>query len=150
MLKTKLKNQEKAASPKGIEKLLTEQTSVILGSVDTRLAAQDKRVDDKLGRQKVEILTSVDERLDEKFGQVMTQLDAVMKEVQAHREEDVVGARQLHRHDDQLLNHEKRIAALERQSEPKPIIKILKFDEHHYAPGEKSVMHIIRIAQRFS
>jgi len=85
-----------------IEQLLTDQTSVILGAVDSRL-----------GDQKTEILTAVDERLDDKFGSVTTQLDAIMKEVQAHREEDITGARQLRRHDDQLKNHELQIKALE-------------------------------------
>ena len=46
---------------------------------------------------------------------VITKLDGVMKEVQAHREEDVVGAEQLRRHDDKLENHERRIKTLELQ-----------------------------------
>ena len=47
---------------------------------------------------------------------VITKLDGVMQQLQSHREEDIAGAQQLHRHDDQLLNHERRITALEQQS----------------------------------
>jgi hypothetical protein len=85
-----------------LEQLLAEQTNVILGAVDERLQAQ-----------KSDIVTLLDEKLDEKFDHVMTGLDAVMKEVQAHREEDVVGAEQLRRHDDQLQHHELRLKSLE-------------------------------------
>ncbi len=42
-----------------------------------------------------------------------TKLDGVLQILQARREEDVVGARELYRHDIQLFSHEKRIAALE-------------------------------------
>jgi hypothetical protein len=56
---------------------------------------------------------SLDEKLDEKFGTVITKLDAVMNELQAHREEEVFGASQLRRHDDQLLDHARRIKTLE-------------------------------------
>jgi hypothetical protein len=116
MPKPKSKTQKEGPSGKGIEQLLSKQTTVILDAVDTSLAAQDRRIDDKLALQKTALLSAVDERLEDKFGTVMTKLDAVMKELQAHREEDVTGARQLHRHDDQLLDHEKRITALERRS----------------------------------
>ncbi len=103
MTKTKRKTHLAQGVKRGeMEQLLTDQTSVILEAVDSRL--QD---------QKTEILTAVDERLDAKFDGVTTQLDAIMKEVQAHREEDITGARQLNRHDDQLKNHELRINALE-------------------------------------
>jgi hypothetical protein len=56
----------------------------------------------------------LDKKLDNKFGTVITKLDGVMKELQAHREEDVFGASQLSRHDDQLLDHDRRIKTLER------------------------------------
>ena len=99
MTKTKQKTNPNQGVKRGeIEQLLSDQTSVILGAVDSRL--QD---------QKTEILTVVDA----KFDGVTTQLDAVMKEVQAHREEDISGAKQLRRHDDQLKNHELRIKTLE-------------------------------------
>lgn len=74
-----------------IEELLDEQTTVILEAVDERL----------------------DNKLDNKFGVVTAQLDSIMKEVQAHREEDVAGARQLRRHEDKLKEHEVRIKTLE-------------------------------------
>ena len=80
------------------EQLLADQVDTILEAVDERFAAQDERMDKKF---------------DKKFDIVITALDSVMKEVQAHREEDVMGAAQLRRHDDQLLNHEQRIATLE-------------------------------------
>jgi len=48
-----------------------------------------------------------------------------VQELQAHREEDVMGAQQLHRHDDQLLDHENRIAALSIT----PLKIILNFEE---------------------
>ena|SRR5713226_2060151 len=49
--------------------LLAEQTNVILGAVDERLQAQ-----------KSDIVILLGEKLDKKFDQVMTGLDAVMKE----------------------------------------------------------------------
>ena len=76
-----------------IEELLAEQANLILEAVDERL----------------------DKKLDQKFGPVISKLDAVMKEVQAHREEDVMGAEQLRRHEDQLHDHEGRLHALELQ-----------------------------------
>jgi len=41
-----------------------------------------------------------------------SQLDAVLKEVEDHRDEDIVCATQLRRHEDQLQKHESRIAKL--------------------------------------
>ncbi len=80
------------ASTEGrIEQLLADQANVILDAVDEKL----------------------DEKLDNKFGTVITKLDGVMKELQTHREEDVFGASQLRRHDDQLLDHARRINTLE-------------------------------------
>lgn len=55
----------------------------------------------------------MDHKLDDKFGTVITKLDAVMNELQSHREEDVAGAAQLRRHEDQLQDHKARIAKLE-------------------------------------
>jgi hypothetical protein len=74
-----------------IEQLLADQANVILEAVDEKL----------------------DEKLDNKFGTVITKLDGVMKELQAHREEDIFGASQLPNHDDQLLDHDRRIKTLE-------------------------------------
>jgi hypothetical protein len=79
------------ASKSEMEQLLADQANVILEAVDEKL----------------------DTKLDAKFGTVITKLDAVMKEVQAHREEDVAGAEQLRRHDDKLKDYERRIKTLE-------------------------------------
>ena len=85
------KSSRQPATPREIERLLTEQTSVILEAVD-------ERIEQQMGRR---------------LEPVMNKLDAVMKEVQAHREEDQVGAHQLRRHEDRLENHEFRIKKLE-------------------------------------
>jgi hypothetical protein len=122
MPKPKSKTQKEVPSGKGIEQLLADQASVILEAVDERFAAQDRRIDEKfvaVDRRFAAMDRKIDhlgQKFDNKFDTVITKLDAVMSELQAHREEDVTGARQLHRHDDQLLNHDKRIAALERRS----------------------------------
>jgi len=42
-----------------------------------------------------------------------TKLDAVLKEFEDHRDEDIAGAEQLRRHDDQLQDHGVRIKKLE-------------------------------------
>jgi hypothetical protein len=80
-----------AATKDDIEQLLADQANVILEAVDEKL----------------------DQKLDDKFGTVITKLDGVMNELQAHREEDIFGASQLRRHDDQLLDHARRIKTLE-------------------------------------
>jgi hypothetical protein len=92
------------AHPKGrslvipqIEKLLTEQTSVILQAVDEKLSTQNRRID----------------AVEKKVDKVINQLDAVLKKSEDHREEDVSGAEQLRRHDDQLQDHAVRIKKLE-------------------------------------
>jgi hypothetical protein len=51
----------------------------------------------------------MDKKLDEKFNPVITKLDAVLKEFEDHRDEDIAGAEQLRRHDDQLQDHTVRI-----------------------------------------
>ena len=80
---------------KATEQLLADQANVILESVDELV---EKKMDKKFG---------------EKFDPVITKLDAVLKEFQDHRDEDVAGAEQLRRHDDQLKKHETRIGKLE-------------------------------------
>ncbi len=94
--------------PKDIEQLLTDQTAVILEAVDTRLATQDKRLDRRFATQNRRIYG-----VERKVDKVITQLDAVLKESEDHREEDVSGAEQLRRHDDQLQDHAVRIKKLE-------------------------------------
>src|SRR6266852_9942142 len=93
---------------RGIEKLLTEQTAVILEAVDKRLEAQDKRMDRRFATQNRRIYG-----VERKVDKVITQLDAVLKKSEDHREEDVSGAEQLRRHDDQLQDHAVRIKKLE-------------------------------------
>ena len=97
------------AHPKGrsaviqqIEKLLTEQTTVILQAVDEKLSTQNRRI------------FGVERKVDK----VITQLDAVLKKSEDHRDEDVSGAGQLRRHDDQLQDHAVRIKKLETVRNP--------------------------------
>ena len=85
-----------------IEKLLTEQTSVILQAVDEKLSTQNRRIDG----------------VERKVDKVITQLDAVLKKSEDHHEEDVSGAEQLRRHDDQLQDHAVRIKKLETVHNP--------------------------------
>jgi hypothetical protein len=94
--------------PKDIEQLLADQTAVILEAVDTRLATQDKRLDRRFATQNKRIYG-----VERKVDKVITQLDAVLKKSEDHREEDVSGAEQLRRHDDQLQDHAVRIKKLE-------------------------------------
>ena len=75
----------------------------------------DRKVDEKFG--------VLDQKIDKKFDTVITKFDGVMHELQSHREEDVAGAEQLRRHDDQLLNHEKRIAPLNFRRDPNKHIR---------------------------
>ena len=77
------------------------------------LAATKDDFEQLLADQATVILEAVDEKLDKRFGDMMTGIDKVLNEVQAHREEDVAGAEQLRSHDDQLQNHERRLSALE-------------------------------------
>jgi len=90
--------------PKDIEQLLTDQTAVILEAVDNRLATQDKRLDRRFATQNRRIYG-----VEKKVDKVINQLDAVLKKSEDHREEDVSGAEQLRRHDDQLQDHAVRI-----------------------------------------
>src|SRR2546428_13419163 len=78
-----------------MEQLLADQADVILEAVDELV---EKKMDKKL---------------DEKFNPVITKLDAVLKKFEDHRDEDIAGAEQLRRHEDQLQKHEARIAKLE-------------------------------------
>ena len=94
--------------PKDIEQLLTDQTTVILEAVDKHLATQDKRLDRRFATQNRRIYG-----VERKVDKVITQLDAVLKKSEDHREEDVSGAEQLRRHDDQLQDHAVRIKKLE-------------------------------------
>src|SRR5881628_3296608 len=82
--------------------------AVMIEAVDERLTAQDKRLDRRFATQNRRIYG-----VERKVDKAITKLDAVLKEVQAHQEEDVTGAEQLRRHDDQLQDHAVRIKTLE-------------------------------------
>ncbi len=56
--------------------------------------------------------------VERKVDKVITQLDAVLKKSEDHRDEDVSGAEQLRRHDDQLQDHAVRIKKLETVRNP--------------------------------
>jgi len=51
--------------------------------------------------------------VERRVDRVITQLDAVLKEVEDHRDEDIVGANLLRRHHDQLQDHAVRIKKLD-------------------------------------
>ena len=74
----------------------------ILQAVDEKLSTQDRRIDG----------------VERKVDKVITQLDAVLKKSEDHRDEDVSGAEQLRRHDDQLQDHTVRIKKLETVRNP--------------------------------
>ena len=80
---------------KATEQLLADQANVILEAVDELV---EKKLDTKLG---------------EKFDPVITKLDAVLKQFEDHRDEDIAGAEQLRRHDEKLVKLEARISTLE-------------------------------------
>ena len=85
-----LSEQTKAA-----EQLLADQANVILEAVDELV---EKKLDKKLG---------------ETFDPVITKLDAVLKQFDDHRDEDIAGAEQLRRHENQLVKLEARVGTLE-------------------------------------
>ena len=96
-----------------MEHLLSEHSK----ATDQQLHGVKKDMEQLLANQATVILDAVEERLDKKLGEkfdpVITKLDAVLKEFQDHRDEDIAGAEQLRRHDDQLVKHEVRIGTLE-------------------------------------
>ena len=81
-----------------LEKLLSEQTSVITKDVEQLLADQANVILEAVDEQ-------MDKKMDQKLDPVISKLDAILGEVQKHREEDVIGAQQLRRHEDQLQDH---------------------------------------------
>ena len=85
---------------KATEQLLADQANVILEAVDELV---EKKMDKKL---------------DEKFDPVITKLDAVLKRFEAHRDEDIAGAEQLRRHENQLVKLEARVGRLETAATP--------------------------------
>ena len=85
---------------KATEQLLADQANVILESVDELV---EKKLDKKLG---------------ETFDPVITKLDAVLKQFEDHRDEDIAGAEQLRRHENQLVKLEARVGTLETAATP--------------------------------
>ena len=85
---------------KATEQLLADQANVILEAVDELVG---KKLDTKLG---------------EKFDPVITKLDAVLKQFEDHRDEDIAGAEQLRRHENQLVKLEARVGTLETAATP--------------------------------
>src|SRR5713226_10668936 len=77
------------------------------GKFEERL---DKKLDRLLSEQANVILEAVgetmDKKLDEKFDPVITKLDGILKGVDSLQQENIVGAEQLRRHEDQLQKHE--------------------------------------------
>ena len=92
---TKATDQKLDGIKKDMEQLLADQANVILEAVDELV---EKKLDKKLG---------------EKFDPVITKLDAVLKEFEDHRDEDIAGAEQLRRHENQLVKLEARVGTLE-------------------------------------
>src|SRR5712692_286253 len=78
--------KSKATNPKGqlsviprIERLLTEQTSVILQAVDEKLSAQDQKIEERLVAQDIRILAAVDRRLEKMEVRFAKSLDDLTK-----------------------------------------------------------------------
>jgi uncharacterized coiled-coil DUF342 family protein len=86
---------------KELEEFLKDQTRVILDAVDERLVEEISPVNERLAK------------LEEKFDPIMTGIDKIVKELETHRDEDKIGAKQLRRHEDKLNDHESRIKTLE-------------------------------------
>src|SRR6266851_5638918 len=75
------KNQSARTSPKGIEQLLAEQTSVILNAVDERFAKQDQKMEARFAAQDKRIderFASQDKRIEERFVAQNIALSAAM------------------------------------------------------------------------
>jgi predicted nucleic acid-binding Zn-ribbon protein len=96
MTQSKLKNRRAKQGPsKGIEHLLSEQTTVILHAVDERLSAQDKkfearfdaidrrfdaqdqRLEERFTAQNIAILTAVDKRFEKMEQRFMDKLNSL-------------------------------------------------------------------------
>ena len=92
---TKATDQKLDGVKKDMEQLLADQANVILEAVDELV---EKTLDKKLG---------------ETFDPVITKLDAVLKQFEDHRDEDIAGAEQLRRHDEKLVKLEARVGTLE-------------------------------------
>ena len=96
-----------------MEHLLSEQTK----ATDQKLDGIKKDVEQLLADQATVILDALEEQLEKKVGEqfdpVITKLDAVLKQFEDHRDEDIAGAEQLRRHENQLVKLEARVGTLE-------------------------------------
>ena len=101
-----------------MEHLLSEQTK----ATDQKLDGVKRDMKQLLADQATVILDAVEERLDKKLGEnfdpVITKLDAVLKQFEDHRDEDIAGAEQLRRHENQLVKLEARVGTLETAATP--------------------------------
>ena len=101
-----------------MEHLLSEQ----IKATDEQLDGVKKDMEQLLADQATVILDAVEERLDKKLGEtfdpVITKLDAVLKQFEDHRDEDIAGAEQLRRHENQLVKLEARVGTLETAATP--------------------------------
>ncbi len=109
-----------------MEHLLSEQIKATEGKIEHLLSEQTKATEQLLADQANVILEAVDElvekkmdkKLSEKFDPVITKLDAVLKQFEDHRDEDIAGAEQLRRHENQLVKLEARVGTLETAATP--------------------------------
>ncbi len=111
---TKATEQLLSEHTKATEQLLSEHTK----ATEQLLSEHTKSTEQLLADQANVILEAVEERMDKKLGEtfdpVITKLDAVLKEFEDHRDEDIAGAEQLRRHDKKLVKLEARVGALEK------------------------------------
>ena len=116
-----MENDPKTAHTPATKGDLEKLEGRIVGKMEHLLSEQTKATEQLLADQANVILEAVDElvenkldkKLGEKFDPVITKLDAVLKQFEDHRDEDIAGAEQLRRHDNQLKKHETRIGKLE-------------------------------------
>ena len=101
-----------------MEHVLSEQ----IKATDQKLDGIKKDMEQLLADQATVILDAVEEQLEKKLGvkfdPVITKLDAVLKQFEDHRDEDIAGAEQLRRHENQLVKLEARVGRLETAATP--------------------------------
>ena len=100
----------------------TAHTPATKGDLDMLEGKLVGQMEQLLADQATVILDAVEERLDKKLGEtfdpVITKLDAVLKQFEDHRDEDIAGAEQLRRHENQLVKLEARVGTLETAATP--------------------------------
>ena len=101
-----------------MEHLFSQHTK----ATDQKLDGIKNDMEQLLADQATVILDAVEERLDKKLGEtfdpVITKLDAVLKQFEDHRDEDIAAAEQLRRHENQLVKLEARVGTLETAATP--------------------------------